>query len=61
MLHRTGRRKDSLEAYRRLRELASAPELVAPGHDPLVLARYPRARPEMADIVRLDADPVRPA
>ena len=52
---------DSLEAYRRLRELASSPELVIPGHDPLVLARYPRARPEMADIVRLDADPVRPA
>lgn len=27
------------EAFRRLRELASAPELIVPGHDPLVLER----------------------
>lgn len=27
------------EAFRRLRELASAPELIVPGHDPLVLDR----------------------
>jgi glyoxylase-like metal-dependent hydrolase (beta-lactamase superfamily II) len=29
-----------LEGYRRLRELADAPELIVPGHDPLVMRRY---------------------
>jgi glyoxylase-like metal-dependent hydrolase (beta-lactamase superfamily II) len=30
-----------VEGYRRLRELADSPELVVPGHDPLVMRRYP--------------------
>jgi hypothetical protein len=31
---------------------------VIPGHDPLVLKRYPAPRPELEGIVvRLDADP----
>lgn len=49
---------DSLEAYARLRELASAEHLVIPGHDPLVLRRYPPAVPGIDGIVRLDAEPL---
>ena len=49
-----------LEGHRTLKALASAGDLVIPGHDPLVLARFPAARPELAGhIARLDADPVR--
>lgn len=47
-----------LEAYRTIEALASSPDHVIPGHDPLVLARYPRALPGVADIVRLDLDPL---
>jgi glyoxylase-like metal-dependent hydrolase (beta-lactamase superfamily II) len=32
---------DMVEGYARLRELAASPEHIIPGHDPLVLARYP--------------------
>ena len=47
-----------LEGHRTLKALASADELVIPGHDPLVLARFPAARPELAGhVARLDADP----
>jgi glyoxylase-like metal-dependent hydrolase (beta-lactamase superfamily II) len=47
-----------LDAFRRIEQLASSPQHIIPGHDPLVLTRYPRARPELADIVRLDLDPI---
>jgi len=44
-----------MEGYRRAYALASSPEHVIPGHDPLVLERYPAARPELAGwVVRLD-------
>jgi glyoxylase-like metal-dependent hydrolase (beta-lactamase superfamily II) len=44
-----------LEGYRRLSELADSPDLVIPGHDPDVLARYPAPSPELEGIVaRLD-------
>lgn len=47
---------DMLEAYERIYGLADAPELVIPGHDPQVLARFPAERPEHEGwIVRLDA------
>jgi glyoxylase-like metal-dependent hydrolase (beta-lactamase superfamily II) len=50
-----------LEGHRTLKALASADYLVIPGHDPLVLARFPPARPELAGhVARLDADPVGP-
>ena len=43
---------------RTLKRLASAPSNVIPGHDPLVLARYPAAASGLEGIVaRLDADP----
>ncbi len=41
-----------------LRRLASRPENIIPGHDPLVLARYPAAATGLEGVVvRLDADP----
>lgn len=47
-----------LEGHRKLRLLASSDDLVIPGHDPLVLKRWPAFRPEFAGwIARLDADP----
>jgi len=46
---------DTLEGYRRAYALASSPDHVIPGHDPLVLARYPAAAPELAGwVARLD-------
>lgn len=51
---------DMLEGYRTLRALASSPQHVIPGHDPLVMERYPVAGEGMSDwIVRLDAEPRR--
>lgn len=48
----------SVEAYRRLRELASTEDLIVPGHDPLVLKRFPWALSDFEGIVRLDADQI---
>ncbi|HTU12106.1 MAG TPA: N-acyl homoserine lactonase family protein [Allosphingosinicella sp.] len=49
---------DMLEGYRTCYALASAPENVIPGHDPLVTRRYPVAGPGLeGKAVRLDADP----
>lgn len=49
---------DVLEGYRTLRRLASTPAHIVPGHDPLVLSRYPAARAGLEDwIVRLDVEP----
>lgn len=47
-----------LDAFRLIEALADSPRHVIPGHDPLVLSRYPRALPDVPDIVRLDLDPV---
>jgi hypothetical protein len=49
---------DMLEGFNTLRKLATSPQHIVPGHDPLVMDRYPVARPGMEDwIVRLDAVP----
>lgn len=49
---------DMLDGHRRCRALASAPELVVPGHDPRVLDRYPPAGDGLEGVaVRLDARP----
>lgn len=46
---------DMMEGWSRLRALADSPEHVIPGHDPLVLARYPAPSPALEGIVaRLD-------
>jgi glyoxylase-like metal-dependent hydrolase (beta-lactamase superfamily II) len=48
-----------LEGHHTLRKLASADDLVIPGHDPRVLERFPAARPDLAGhVARLDADPI---
>lgn len=47
-----------LDAFPLIEQLADSPRHVIPGHDPLVLSRYPRALPEIPDIVRLDLEPL---
>ncbi len=47
------------EGYGRLRRLATSPRHIVPGHDPLVMARYPAAGRGLDGwIARLDFDPV---
>lgn len=47
-----------LEGYATIRKLAPSLAHVVPGHDPLVLARYPAARPGLENwVVRLDVEP----
>jgi glyoxylase-like metal-dependent hydrolase (beta-lactamase superfamily II) len=49
---------DMLEGYETMRRLASSRHHIVPGHDPLVLDRYPAAQPGLEGIVaRLDAEP----
>lgn len=49
---------DMMEAFETLRRLASSPKHIIPGHDPLVMQRYPAPEPaHEGAIVRLDADP----
>ncbi len=49
-----------LDGYATLRKLASSPDHIVPGHDPLVAERYPAASDETQGwIVRLDAAPAR--
>ena len=46
---------DMVEGYDRLRQLAESPAHIIPGHDPLVLERYPAPSAALAGIVaRLD-------
>ena len=50
--------EEVVEGYDTLRRLASSSDHVVPGHDPLVLKRYPAAKPGLEGwIVRLDAEP----
>jgi glyoxylase-like metal-dependent hydrolase (beta-lactamase superfamily II) len=50
--------EEVVEGYVKLKKLASAPRHVVPGHDPLVLKRYPAAKPGLEGwVVRLDAEP----
>ena len=47
-----------VEGYATLNKLASSPAHVVPGHDPLVLTRYPAAKPGLENwVVRLDVEP----
>lgn len=46
---------DMVQGYARLRALAGGPDCIIPGHDPLVLARYPAPQRNLEGIVaRLD-------
>lgn len=50
----------TLRGYDRLRELASSIDHIIPGHDPMVMQRYPAPSPDLEGIaVRLDADPIK--
>jgi hypothetical protein len=50
--------EEVVEGYRTLRKLATSPDHVVPGHDPLVLTRYPAARPGLEGwVARLDLEP----
>jgi glyoxylase-like metal-dependent hydrolase (beta-lactamase superfamily II) len=52
---------DMLEGHKTLRQLAASPAHIVPGHDPLVMQRYPAPQPELKGaVVRLDADPIAP-
>ena len=47
-----------VEGYETLKKLATSRDHVVPGHDPLVLAHYPAAKPGLEGwVARLDADP----
>ncbi len=47
-----------LDAFDTLRAHAASPDLIVPGHDPLVMQRYPAASQDLAGIaVRLDEPP----
>mgnify|MGYP003115721067 CR=1 FL=1 len=50
---------EMLEGFDHLRAVAPSAEHIVPGHDPLVMSRYPAARPDLEGIaVRLDTAPV---
>jgi len=49
---------EMLEGFKLLYKLADSPEHIIPGHDPLVIAKYPPPKPELKGIVaRLDTAP----
>lgn len=50
---------EMMEGFDRLRALADSPDHVIPGHDPLVIGRYPAVEPALQGIaVRLDQPPL---
>ena len=50
---------EMLEGHKMLQRLGTTPAHVIPGHDPLIMKRYPAPKPALEGIVvRLDADPV---
>ena len=52
---------DTVEGYDKLRALAESPGHIIPGHDPLVMKRYPAPSKALEGIaVRLDVPPVDP-
>jgi glyoxylase-like metal-dependent hydrolase (beta-lactamase superfamily II) len=47
-----------IKGFEMLRELAASERHIVPGHDPLVVQRYPAASKELAGVaLRLDAEP----
>lgn len=49
---------DMLEGFKTIRKMITSMDHFIPGHDPLVLQRFPAAVTGIDDIVRLDADPI---
>lgn len=53
---------DMLEGFTKLKRLADSSDHIVPGHDPLVMARYPSVSKELEGIaVRLDKPPLPPS
>lgn len=51
---------EMFQGYARIEALAQSPDHIIPGHDPLVMEKYPPASRALAGIVaRLDAPPIR--
>jgi glyoxylase-like metal-dependent hydrolase (beta-lactamase superfamily II) len=49
---------DMLEGFTKLKRLATSPQHVIPGHDPLVLQCYPAPKPGLEGVAaRLDVEP----
>jgi glyoxylase-like metal-dependent hydrolase (beta-lactamase superfamily II) len=49
---------DMLEGFEKLQRMAGHPDLIVPGHDPMVMRRYPAPRKDLEGvIVRLDVAP----
>jgi glyoxylase-like metal-dependent hydrolase (beta-lactamase superfamily II) len=49
---------DTIESYARVRAAAESPQHIIPGHDPLVMERYPAPSPALSGVVvRLDVPP----
>ena len=49
---------DMLKGFHKMAKIAASPKLIIPGHDPLVLARYPAPSADLEGIVcRLDVEP----
>jgi len=50
---------EMVEGYDKLRALAESPKHIIPGHDPLVMQRYPAPSKDLEGVVvRLDVPPV---
>jgi glyoxylase-like metal-dependent hydrolase (beta-lactamase superfamily II) len=49
---------DALEAFRKVEDMVEDRDHIIPGHDPLVLSRFPPLRGNL-DIVRVDLPPTR--
>jgi glyoxylase-like metal-dependent hydrolase (beta-lactamase superfamily II) len=48
---------DMVQGYSKMRDLAESNKHIIPGHDPLVMARYPIAKASQEDVIRLDVAP----
>ncbi len=48
---------DMVAGYGKMRGLAESGKHIIPGHDPLVMARYPIAKEGQEDVIRLDVAP----
>jgi glyoxylase-like metal-dependent hydrolase (beta-lactamase superfamily II) len=49
---------ETIQGYRKLQRLADSPQYIVPGHDPLVMSRYPAVSRDLEGIaVRLDVMP----
>ncbi|MFP6705870.1 MAG: N-acyl homoserine lactonase family protein, partial [Alphaproteobacteria bacterium] len=48
---------DMVQGYATMRDLAASPKHIIPGHDPMVMGRYPLAKSGQEDVIRLDVEP----